>query len=612
MAGKPWPCLADIADIVKNRNYKSGNDAFNTFKKKAIAKGSETELQALALHAPVVWDFLVGFAAVKAMYRKHIIQVFHKLMEIPEWVDAWEAQSALHVRMKELHEDLQAALALQSTVLQKSISPEAFKSMAGVKLEERPEHVRVDIAKDRLVDQIAEDSLAASDPLSETSETNSQPPAEQAARGAAEPSNPEAEFAALHEGISEAIAIKSEKAMDVDGKRALQKLRVGCIRCAGREDIFQQDAGLSHEVFHFLFSYVRRRPSEVSHVAEVVNQLMASPSWAIGLGASDVLKEELRSLPLRTQAYLGLQHKQLLQCTISDAQTQAKSGDLKDAVEVAEVMKSIRFTPTETEASKTTSDTSEPPPPPPAKDEWKEARTAEGHCYYFNVRTRQSVWERPDCLGGPMVYKVGEEVEIWSNSQKVWGRGTVKAVNNGLVTAEFSLPNGQTAQKELPAKHRDLRHLERARWTELESTQYREWFLSLPRVDGDADVRTGVGVAEFLRGSNIPREALMQVWAVGNPDGKEHLNFESFARCCRLVAHCQHLLTVGQEEVYLVNEGGRPLRVKLRGDCLPAKPPQGLPKIEFSNSASAGEFSNSASAGEFSNSASAGGYTNDA
>lgn len=577
MASIGWPNWADVEVMVKDKKYVAGNDTFNTFKKKVVAANSEEGLKEQASHAPLMWDFLVGFAACKAMYRRQIIQVFNKLMEIPEWVQAWESQTELHSRIRELHVDLQAALGLQSAILQRAISPSALKSMSLVKQDERPEQIRVDMKKDILVDKIQEGSELPFDAFS--NEVFEFQPAEAEASSASTTAAAPAvaavplELAALQDGIDEATAIVTDRKMDSDGKRALQKLRVSCIRCAGREDFFVQESGRSHQVFHFLLSYVRRKPEEVSHVAEVMNQLMASPSWAATLQASQLLKDELRQLPVAAQASLGVQHEKVMELISSEARKQATSGTLKDAEEVAEVMKSIRLAPSSGPAGTIVTPS---PPPPPAGEEWKEARTADGHRYYFNIRTRQSSWERPESLGGPLVYKVGDEVEIWSNSQKVWGRGTVKKVEKTTVTAEFTLPNGQMAQKELPAKHKDLRPYDAEGWTEQEQTQYRQWFMALPRAPSNTELRKGAGVADFLRLSGLPREALVQAWAVGNPNSKEDLDFEAFARCCRLVAHCQQLLAAGGEGARLVSEAERPLRSKLRTECLPARPPNGL------------------------------------
>ena len=85
-------------------------------------------------------------------------------------------------------------------------------------------------------------------------------------------------------------------------------------------------------------------------------------------------------------------------------------------------------------------------------------QNSEGHCYYFNVYTHESRWERPSALGGPFIYQLGEQVEVWSNSAHTWGRGEVTQVQNDLVTVDFSLSDGQQGKKRMHSQHRDLRH----------------------------------------------------------------------------------------------------------------------------------------------------------
>ena len=77
-----------------------------------------------AAHAPVMWNFLIAFAAKKPFFRSLIIQVplcpcsergvlrgltcpvqvFNKLMQVPSWVAAWEADVELHNKVQTLHE----------------------------------------------------------------------------------------------------------------------------------------------------------------------------------------------------------------------------------------------------------------------------------------------------------------------------------------------------------------------------------------------------------------------------------------------------------------------------------------------------------------------------
>jgi len=51
----------------------------------------------------------------------------------------------------------------------------------------------------------------------------------------------------------------------------------------------------------------------------------------------------------------------------------------------------------------------------------------------------------------------GSEIEVWSNSRKVWCRGHIEKIEDGQAYLCFTLPCGSTARKELPLNHKDLR-----------------------------------------------------------------------------------------------------------------------------------------------------------
>merc|ERR1712216_208976 len=66
---------------------------------------------------------------------------------------------------------------------------------------------------------------------------------------------------------------------------------------------------------------------------------------------------------------------------------------------------------------------------------------------------------------------------------------------------------------------------------------------------------------QFLAKSGLHRRALREIWSVANPEMKNILGPTEFARCCRLIAHCQAVMERGQPQVQeLLHEGGRPLR----------------------------------------------------
>lgn len=550
-----WPSWSKIEELVKSNNFVAGNNEFNDFKKKVL-KASVEELDEQVGHAALVWEFLIGFAAVKNMYRKLILQVFNKLTQVPSWSAAFKESKHLHDKMKTLHEELQAALGAQHEVIKMSISHKAFQSMAFIQKDERPERVREAMEKEKMIDAIREEA-----PMSEEAFSGAKDEATLPVQ-LAKP------LAAFQEGVDAVVALDDDAKIESGGKEALNRLRIGCVSCAGHEEFFQHEVTHVPEVYSFLLCYAKRKPGEVSRVAEVLNILMASPSWCAAFESSPPLQEGLLHLPVEAQAALGLQHEKVMQFVSPEARQRAKGGQLPADVKcVAAKMQSIIVRqPTRGSQSGSAGNELEAVEPP---DVWKEAKTPTGHSYYYNQRTRKSTWERPAELGGPRVYKAGDEVEVWSNSTNVWGRGRVQKVENGVVTAEFQLPNGNVATKELPASHKDLRPAKRASATvafsEQEKAAYLNWFAA---VEGGTSKPMGA-VAKFLSRSGLHRPVLKQIWVVANPGSKTALNFEEFARCCRLVAHCQAM-----KDTPILREADRALRVKLREECLVMQPPQ--------------------------------------
>lgn len=535
-----------IEEIARHKRYSSGNDAFSGFKK-MVLKASLEELDAHVDHAPLVWDFLVGFAGCKKMYRKLIIQVFNKLTESNVWVDVWKQQSELHEKMKTLHEDLQAALALQHEAIRKTVSPEALKSMALVRYDEQPEKIREAMEKERIVDEIKEEHG------SNLNINN--------AFGDADNNVGLGLLQSFQEAVDSVCAINDPSAMRSGGRDALDKLRIACVQCAGSENYFNHEIAHAHQVFSFLLSYSSQHSDGTKGVAEVLNQLMASPSWAREFESSGILREALTKLPEHVQAAYGAQHEKLMNLISPAARTRAERGDIDAGVKgVASKMKSIRFTPADEEAAMIP-----PPPPPPPTQDWKEVKTPEGHTYYYNHKTQVSQWERPAEMGGPHVYGVGDEVEVWSNSLRKWGLGKVEKIEGEMVTAEFTLPDGNVAKKSLHVTHKDLRPAQKLGWSAEEQSAYRACF---EKLEGGS-TKPSLTVAMFLTSSGLSRQVLKQVWSVANSGGKSDLDFEDFANCCRLIAHCQ---AMGNDP--LIIEADRPLRLMLRGTCLGARPPQ--------------------------------------
>lgn len=56
-------------------------------------------------------------------------------------------------------------------------------------------------------------------------------------------------------------------------------------------------------------------------------------------------------------------------------------------------------------------------------------------------------------------YKVGDKIEIWSNSQNSWCRGSVEKLQGELVNVKYMSSDGQAMTKLMPSGHEYLRHL---------------------------------------------------------------------------------------------------------------------------------------------------------
>jgi len=58
------------------------------------------------------------------------------------------------------------------------------------------------------------------------------------------------------------------------------------------------------------------------------------------------------------------------------------------------------------------------------------------------------------------VFKAGDKIEIWSNSQQAWCRGSIEKLEGELVNVKYQSPDGQTMTKLMPNGHEFLRHLQ--------------------------------------------------------------------------------------------------------------------------------------------------------
>eukprot|EP00928_Gymnodinium_smaydae_P045486 TRINITY_DN30317_c0_g1_i1.p1 TRINITY_DN30317_c0_g1~~TRINITY_DN30317_c0_g1_i1.p1 ORF type:complete len:908 (-),score=192.40 TRINITY_DN30317_c0_g1_i1:106-2472(-) len=189
-------------------------------------------------------------------------------------------------------------------------------------------------------------------------------------------------------------------------------------------------------------------------------------------------------------------------------------------------------------------------------------------------------------------YRVGDFVEVYSTSWQAWCSGRVTKISTSAedgvvsVTAAFQLPGSSAdewVEKTMPIDREDL--LRRASApsaqvpgnsagagadapstssaasqpsAEEKAGNEAAFRRLLPQPSGSAAAGAAAGaagaagaasgntldaqvMAEYLRTSGLPRKALKEVWLSANPDLQTSVGAELFARCRRLVAHCQVL-----------------------------------------------------------------------
>jgi len=194
----------------------------------------------------------------------------------------------------------------------------------------------------------------------------------------------------------------------------------------------------------------------------------------------------------------------------------------------------------------------------------------------------------PEVQDGEL-YRVGDWVEVFTNTHQTWCLGRVtQAEVGGRVHVVFQLPGAGADEwvvKKLQPGCKDLRHaavttssaalgtLEPA-WNAEEEVAYRRRFEALlvsAAESGQAD-GTCVGdtaLAAFLRTSGLPRRALKEIWQVANPAGKAMLGLAEFSICCRLIGQCQ---SRSWERADVLADGGEQLRRLLETELLQTPP----------------------------------------
>lgn len=632
-----WP-IDEIKTLLKDGTVRQGSSAFKTFRS-TLLKAEADEIQKITVDAEIIWEFLFSFCMEKKMFRKQILECVNVLLENGTWAQAYTNSDKLVKMVQDLPADLQAAFAEQSegteqqAAIMQSISPAAMqimKSVAPGTTGEKKEEVKQGVAEFREADKAREAMLKDSEeeasaapvfghrptqPAADAPTPAAQPSGGYGGGAPAQPSGgyskptpavaqpapapkptptpvvPKRTLTPLSEGIEAVLAITNNVQMENAGVSAFAVLRKGCLHAAGDDEVFEKEADDAAPTLNFLIDFVQKNRLRLRQVLEVLHLLMASEAWVNAYQGSPMLQERVsQELPNEIQAAFGMAHPQIMMSIAPAAQTMVKEKKVDPALaKVKHDMEKLRkggHVVKEEPAEKKKEDKSTDDDPA----NWREAKApGSGATYYYNTKTRESRWTRPECLGGEHKYKVGDEVEVYSNSNKAWGAGKILEVKEKTVVAEFAVPggNGQMAKKELPSNHQHLRLLDKSKvedksdadvaLSDEEKKVYQHYFKHCSK---GSDAVQGQFFSRFLAHCGLPRRALKEIWSVANPDLKKDLSFDEFSKSCRLVAHGQDLEANGQEK--LLVDGGAPLKTMLQSK-LGSVPPK-MPDFQRSSS----------------------------
>jgi len=332
----------------------------------------------------------------------------------------------------------------------------------------------------------------------------------------------EAALAELRDGIEAVMEIDSPVKMENAGVASFARLRRGCLHCVHSPEVFDRQAEFAPAVFNFLIDFTKKNRIRWKQACEVLNLVMDQPSWAAAFHGSRMLVDRVQTeLSLDLQAAMGLQHEQLLEVVSPEARARceeaaaasadiiqlprskhksaaeeaASTPNVVEAQEIAQKMKSMRtglrvqFAMSIRElrfrqdpesgislanislrtASNSAREDAEAKAAEAAQNaaeaaQWRDAKTPDGKTYYYNVRTRESRWERPKVLPVPTTtahgYCIGDLVEVFSNSQQEWCAGHVEKLAADAITVAFQMSgarNNEWGKKELPPGHASLR-----------------------------------------------------------------------------------------------------------------------------------------------------------
>ena len=148
-------------------------------------------------------------------------------------------------------------------------------------------------------------------------------------------------------------------------------------------------------------------------------------------------------------------------------------------------------------------------------------------------------------------FHVGDSVEVYSNSAKVWGAGTgwedcgahnyhwfpASKCENGLVGDERVVLNLEDLRKpeQGMVSMSPLLAVKHLTWVPDESAAH-EQFCEGKVENGTVDLQV---IPQFFSSSGLPRRSLREMWGVANPVLKSTFSQDGFCLSHRLIGHCQ-------------------------------------------------------------------------
>ena len=111
-------------------------------------------------------------------------------------------------------------------------------------------------------------------------------------------------------------------------------------------------------------------------------------------------------------------------------------------------------------------------------------------------------------------------------------------------------------------------------WSKAEETTYREEFTKLLPFSTGKSALDSDPLAEYLKTSGLPRKVLKQIW-IASVKSATQADFEDFACCCRLIAHCQIALVTNDAATIEKFVDKPPSKMPEFGKTSPAKQPDG-------------------------------------